>query len=215
MRTIRVVVVDDHRLVRSGICKVLSVEPDIAVVGEAADGQAAVELAASVQPDVVLMDIQMPILDGVAATRQIRTDVPGTQVLLLSTFNQDTYIAAGLKAGAVGYLLKDVEDEDLIKAIRAAAQGKSTLHPDVATKVIAEFVRGGPPLPSEAPASRLSERERAVLRLAAEGRTNREIAAAVHLAEGTVKQHLASSMAKLGARDRTQAVARAKDLHAI
>src|SRR5919199_1849666 len=196
MRTIRVMVVDDHRLVRSGVCKVLSVEPDIAVVGEAADGQAAVELAASVQPDVVLMDIQMPILDGVAATPQIRTDVQGTQVLLLSTFNQDTYIAAGLKAGAIGYLLKDVEDEDLIKAIRAAAQGKSTLHPDVATKVIAEFVR-------------------AVLRLAAEGRTNREIAAAVHLAEGTVKQHLASSMAKLGARDRTQAVARAKDLHAI
>ncbi len=216
MHEIRVVVVDDQRLIRSGLRKVLSVASDITVIGEAANGQEAVELTTATRPDVVLMDVHMPVLNGVAATRRLHGTVPETHVLLLSTFDDDEYVFEGLKAGAVGYLLKDAEDDDLIAAIRVAARGQGMLHPAVTTKVIAAFARlaqdGPSPVPPNVP---LSEQEITILRLIAAGSTNRMIAEVLHYTEGTVKQYVSAVMTKLDARDRAHAVSRAKELRLI
>jgi DNA-binding NarL/FixJ family response regulator len=188
---------------------------EVEVVGEAANGDEALRRAAELGPDVVLMDLRMPVLDGIAATRRLRAEQPAVRVIALTTFDDDDEVFAALRAGAVGYLLKDVSSERLVEAVLAAARGESVLQPSVAAKVVARFAQ----LPDADPAPRpqplvvpLSGRELDVLRLLAEGRTNREIAAALFLAEGTVKNHVTNVLAKLGARDRTQAALRARAL---
>jgi DNA-binding NarL/FixJ family response regulator len=184
------------------------------VLGEAANGEAALDLVPTVRPHVVLMDLRMPILDGVAATRRLRAAHPEVQVIALTTFDDDADVLAALRAGAIGYLLKDVSGETLYAAVRAASRGQSLLPPAIATKVVAELTRladspQAPPRPQPHP---LSDREVEIVRLLARGATNREIAEALVLAEGTVKNHLTNILGKLGARDRAQAALIARDL---
>jgi DNA-binding NarL/FixJ family response regulator len=211
---VRVLLADDQALFREALATLLSVRPEIEVVGEAGDGDAAVRQAAALRPDVVLMDLHMPVLDGIAATRRLRVEQPGTRVLALTTFDDDEDVFAALRAGAVGYLLKDVTADRLVEALLAAARGESVLQPSVAARVVARFAE----LPDDAPPRPqplvvpLSDRELAVLRLLADGGSNREIAAALFLAEGTVKNHVTNVLAKLGARDRTQAALRGRAL---
>lgn len=211
---IKVLLADDQALFREGLQTLLSLQPDLEVVGEAANGDEAVRLAAALKPDVVLMDVQMPVLDGVAATRRLRAEQPQVRVILLTTFDDDEYVFEGLRAGALGYLLKDAPSARLVEAIRAAARGESFLQPSVAAKVVAEFTRLTGPAPARpAPlAEPLSERELEVLRLVAEGASNKDIAARLVLAEGTVKNHLTNILGKLGASGRLQAVNRAREL---
>jgi DNA-binding NarL/FixJ family response regulator len=211
---VRVLLVDDQALFREALATLLEVRPEIHVVGEAGNGDAALRQAADLRPDVVLMDLHMPVLDGIAATRRLRVEQPGIRVLALTTFDDDEDVFAALRAGAVGYLLKDVTGDRLVEALLAAARGESVLQPSVAARVVARFAE----LPDAAPRRSqplvvpLSERELGVLRLLAEGGSNREIAAALFLAEGTVKNHVTNVLAKLGARDRTQAALRARGL---
>ena len=214
---VRVLLVDDQALFREALATLLSVRGEVEVVGQAGDGRAALEQAAQLRPDVVLMDLHMPVLDGIAATRRLRVEQPGTQVLALTTFDDDEDVFAALRAGAVGYLLKDVSGDRLVEALLAAARGESVLQPSVAARVVARVAAlpdDGPtrPQPLVVP---LSDRELAVLRLLAEGGSNREIAAALFLAEGTVKNHVTNVLAKLGARDRTQAALRGRALGII
>jgi DNA-binding NarL/FixJ family response regulator len=190
------------------------VRAEIEVVGEAADGAAALERSAALQPDVVLMDLHMPVLDGVAATRRLRVEQPGVRVLALTTFDDDEDVFAALRAGAVGYLLKDVTADRLVEALLAASRGESVLQPSVVTRVVARFAgladdAAPRPQPLVVP---LSDRELEVLRLLGDGRSNREIATSLFLAEGTVKNHVTNVLAKLGARDRTQAALRGRAL---
>ncbi|MHA6624428.1 response regulator [Pseudonocardia sichuanensis] len=215
MSAVRVLLVDDQALFREALATLLAVHPDVEVVGEAGDGDAALRRAAELAPDVVLMDLRMPVLDGIAATRRLRVELPAVRVIALTTFDDDEDVFAALRAGAVGYLLKDVSSARLVEAVLAAARGESVLQPSVAAKVVARFAQ----LPDTAPDPRpqplvvpLSERELEVLRLMADGRSNREIAGALFLAEGTVKNHVTNVLAKLGARDRTQAALRARAL---
>ncbi|HEY1016647.1 MAG TPA: response regulator transcription factor [Herpetosiphonaceae bacterium] len=220
MSQIRIALVDDQALFREGLRTLLDMQPDFAVVGEAGNGAEALGLVAAARPDVVLMDLRMPVLDGVAATRRICATHPGCRVIVLTTFDDDQDVFAGLRAGAVGYLLKDVPSEKLAEAIRATARGESFLQPAVAAKVIAEFARltpGQPPAAGAAPAlaEPLSERELEILRLAAGGHSNKEIGARLSITEGTVKNHLSNILAKLDARDRTQAAMKARDLGLI
>jgi DNA-binding NarL/FixJ family response regulator len=194
-----------------------NVHPDLEVVGEASDGEEALRLADQLQPDVVLMDVRMPVLDGVAATRRLRAGQPACRVIMLTTFDDDEYVFEGLRAGAVGYLLKDVPSSKLVEAIRAASRGESFLQPSVAAKVVAEFTRLAsrppePPAAEAALAEPLSDRELEVLRLVAEGASNKDIAARLFLAEGTVKNHLTNILGKLGVTGRMQAVNRAREL---
>jgi len=217
MNSIRILLVDDQALFREGLRTLLSVQPDFDVVGEAANGEEAVQLAHKLRPAVVLMDLRMPVLDGVAATRRLREMHPDCQVIVLTTFDDDEYVFEGLRAGAVGYLLKDTPSEKLNEAIRAAARGESFLQPSIAAKVVAEFTR----LTNQA-SSRLqplveplSERELEVLRLVAGGASNKEIAAKLFIAEGTVKNHLTNILGKLGVSDRTQAALKARELGLI
>jgi DNA-binding NarL/FixJ family response regulator len=211
---VRVLLVDDQALFREALATLLEVRPEIEVVGEAADGEAALRRAADLRPDVVLMDLHMPVLDGIAATRRLRVEHPDVRVLALTTFDDDEDVFAALRAGAVGYLLKDVSGNRLVEALLAAARGESVLQPSVAARVVARFAQ----LPDDAPPRPqplvvpLSDRELEVLRLLADGASNREIAAALFLAEGTVKNHVTNVLAKLGARDRTQAALRARAL---
>jgi DNA-binding NarL/FixJ family response regulator len=211
---VRVLLVDDQALFREALATLLEVRPEIEVVGEAGDGDAALAQAARLRPDVVLMDLHMPVLDGIAATRRLRVEQPDVRVLALTTFDDDEDVFAALRAGAVGYLLKDVSSARLVEALLAAARGESVLQPSVAARVVARFAS----LPDDAPPRPqplvvpLSDRELEVLRLVAEGASNREIAAALFLAEGTVKNHVTNVLAKLGARDRTQAALRARAL---
>ncbi|MDQ7806422.1 response regulator transcription factor [Amycolatopsis sp. A133] len=214
MTPVRVLLVDDQALFREALATLLATHDGIDVAGEAGNGAEALDRAASLAPDVVLMDLRMPVLDGVAATRRLRVEHPGIRVIALTTFDDDEDVFAALRAGAVGYLLKDVSSARLVEAVLAAARGESVLQPSVAAKVLARFAQ----LP-DAPEPRpqplvvpLSERELEVLRLLADGRSNREIAAALFLAEGTVKNHVTNVLGKLGARDRTQAALRARDL---
>jgi DNA-binding NarL/FixJ family response regulator len=211
---IRILLADDQALFREGLRTLLSVQPDFEVVGEAANGEEALRLAETLCPDVVLMDLRMPVLDGVAATRRLCASQARCRVIVLTTFDDDEYIFEGLRAGALGYLLKDVASADLFAAIRAAARGESVLQPSVATKVVAQFARlaNQAPRPGEPLVEPLSERELQVLRLVAQGKTNREIAAALYIAGGTVKNHVTNILGKLGARDRTQAALKAREL---
>jgi DNA-binding NarL/FixJ family response regulator len=217
MTPVRVLLVDDQALFREALATLLEVCPEVEVVGEAGDGAAALDRVAEVRPDVVLMDLHMPVLDGIAATRRLRIEHPEVRVLALTTFDDDEDVFAALRAGAVGYLLKDVSGDRLVEALLAAARGESVLQPSVAAKVVARFARlpdddAPRPQPLVVP---LSERELEVLRLLADGGSNREIAAALFLAEGTVKNHVTNVLAKLGARDRTQAALRARALQLI
>ena len=211
---VRVLLVDDQALFREALATLLEVHAGIDVVGEAANGAEAIDRVPVLRPDVVLMDLHMPVLDGIAAIRRLRVEQPEVRVLALTTFDDDEDVFAALRAGAVGYLLKDVTSDRLVEALLAAVRGESVLQPSVAAKVIARFatlpdVPAPRPQPLVVP---LSERELAVVRLLAEGSSNREIAAALFLAEGTVKNHVTSVLAKLGARDRTQAALRARAL---
>ncbi len=213
--TIRVLLVDDHALFREGLETLLSIHRDIQVVGQAGNGQEAVEVAAKVQPDVVLMDVRMPILDGVRATRLLKEAQPQCRVIVLTTFDDDEYIFDALRMGAVGYLLKDVASTQLVEAIRAAAQGESSLEPSVAAKVIAEFTRVSgmiPPAQMEGLVESLSERELEILSLIARGASNKEIASQLYIAEGTVKNHVTHILGKLDVRDRTQAALKAREM---
>ena len=214
MSAVRVLVVDDQVLFREALVTLLGARPEVEVVGEAGDGQQALERAAALQPDVVLMDLHMPVLDGIATTRRLRVEQPGVRVLALTTFDDDEDVFAALWAGALGYLLKDVSSDRLVEAVLSAARGESVLQPSVAAKVVARFAQlDDAPRPRSQPlVVPLSERELDVLRLLADGCSNREIAAALFLAEGTVKNHVTNVLGKLGARDRTQAALRARAL---
>nr|WP_222131606.1 response regulator transcription factor [Pseudonocardia sp. C8] len=211
--------VDDQALFREALATLLAVHDDIEVVGEAGDGDEALRRVAELAPGVVLMDLRMPVLDGIAATRRLRVERPEIRVIALTTFDDDEDVFAALRAGAVGYLLKDVSSARLVEAVHAAARGESVLQPSVAAKVVARVAQlpesgaAGPrPQPLVVP---LSERELEVLRLLADGHSNREIAGSLFLAEGTVKNHVTNVLAKLGARDRTQAALRARALGLI
>jgi len=212
-QVVRVLLVDDQVLFREGLRTLLSVQSDIDVVGEAGDGIEAVREAVRLKPDVVLMDLQMPQLDGVGATRQLQNECPQSNVVILTTFDDDEYVFEGLRAGAMGYLLKDVSSETLVDAIHGAARGESFLQPSIATKVVAEFSRLTPKAksPQELMAEPLSERECQVLQLIAAGASNREIAETLVIAEGTVKNHVTHILEKMGVRDRTQAALRARE----
>jgi DNA-binding NarL/FixJ family response regulator len=215
---VRVLIVDDQALFREALATLLEVRPEIRVVGEAANGAEALDRVAALRPDVVLMDLHMPVLDGIGATRRVRVEHPDVQVLALTTFDDDEDVFAALRAGAVGYLLKDVSSDRLVEALLAARRGESVLQPSVAAKVVARFARmtDGEAAPRPQPlVVPLSERELEVLRLLAEGSSNREIASALFLAEGTVKNHVTNLLGKLGARDRTQAALRGKALGLI
>lgn len=210
---IRILLVDDQALFRESLALLLQSQADLHVVGEAANGEAALALLAAAQPQVVLMDLRMPILGGVAATRRLRAEHPDVQVIALTTFDDDEDVFAALRAGAIGYLLKDVAGATLFDAVRAAARGESFLPPSIATKVVAGITRMAEAPPAPQPlAHPLSERELEIVQLLARGATNREIAAALVVAEGTVKNHLTNILGKLGARDRAQAALIARDL---
>lgn len=214
---IRILLVDDQALFREGLRTLLSVRPDLEVVGEAENGREAIDAVAKLQPDVILMDLRMPVLNGVAATRQLQQEQPDSKVIVLTTFDDDEYIFDGLRAGAVGYLLKDVSSDKLVEAIRAAARGESFLEPSIAAKVVAEFTRlsgqARPSLSSDQPlVAPLSERELEILRVLADGASNREIAQKLYITEGTVKNHVTNILGKLGVRDRTQAALKAREL---
>ncbi len=212
---VRVLLVDDQALFREALATLLEVRAEVDVVGQAGDGDQAVRQAAELHPDVVLMDLHMPVLDGIAATRRLRAEQPEVRVLALTTFDDDEDVFEAVRAGAVGYLLKDVSSARLVEALLAAARGESVLQPSVAARVLARFSalsdQAGPPRPQPLVVP-LSQRELDVLRLLAGGRSNREIAGALFLAEGTVKNHVTNVLAKLGARDRTQAALRARAL---
>jgi NarL family two-component system response regulator LiaR len=200
---IAVLIVDDHPLVRQGIRTYLETQRDLVIAGEAASGQEAVDLVTDALPDVVLMDLVMPGMDGVEATRRIRRTSPRTQVVVLTSYHEDAHIFPALKAGALSYLLKDVGPEELAAAVRAAARGEAVVHPRVAARLVEEL-RGAR---DEAPNvfAELSDREMEVLRLIADGRSNAEIAEHLVISERTVKGHVSNILSKLHLADRTQA----------
>ena len=215
--TIRVLLADDQSLIREGLRLVLELQPDIRVVGEASNGRELLAMMAHTPADVVLMDVQMPFMDGIEATRAIRNAYPQVKVIILTTFEKDEYIFDGIRAGAIGYLLKDTTSDKLAQAIRSAVQGESVLQPSVARKVLTEFTRLSDKEAQPAAANArliepLSTRQLDVLAHLAKGKSNREIAAALFLTEGTVKNHLTSILGKLGVRDRTQAALKAREL---
>lgn len=204
---IRILLVDDQHLIRQGLKALLELEADLEVVGEGENGQMAIALVASLQPDVVLMDIRMPMMDGVAATRAINQQFPGTKVLVLTTFDDDQYVAEALRCGAMGYLLKDTPSEELAVAIRSVYRGYTQLGPGLVEKIMAQLPMTAPPNSVSPPASwdELTPREQEVLRLIAKGASNREIAQSLYISEGTVKNHVTNILNRLNLRDRTQA----------
>jgi DNA-binding NarL/FixJ family response regulator len=205
--TVRVLLADDHALVRAGFRMILEAQPDLLVVGEAGDGEHAVVLARRERPDVVLMDIRMPGLDGISATRRIVGELPGTRVLVLTTFDLDDYVYDALVAGASGFLLKDVGRNDLVNAVRVVAAGDALLAPTVTRRLLADFVRSRPAPDSSGQAlARLTARERDTLELLARGLSNAEIAHRLVVSEHTVKTHVGNVFMKLGLRDRVHAV---------
>ena len=205
--TVRVVIADDQGMVRSGFTTLLNSEPDIEVVGEAVNGQEAITRAIQLRPDVILMDVRMPVMDGLQATRQITAMDGGPRVLVLTTFDLDDYVYQALRWGASGFLLKDASARELAEAVRVVAAGDALLSPRVTRRLIAEFARMGAPRgPSRKTLQDLTERETEVLALVAQGLSNAEIAGRLVLAEQTVKTHVSRILMKLGLRDRTQAV---------
>ena len=201
MEKISVFIVDDHAVVREGIRTLLEVQDDIEVVGEATNGLEAVEQATKLLPDVVLMDLVLPGLDGIEATRRIRAVCPSTQVIVLTSFSEDEKVFPAIKAGALSYLLKSVSPQDLVKAIHAAHNGEPQLHPEIAKKLIDELSNG----PKQRLPQDLTEREMEVLTLIARGQSNREIAGELVISEKTVKTHVSNLLSKLHLADRTQA----------
>lgn len=209
MTAIRILLAEDQTLMRHGLRTILELEEGFEVVGEAADGEAAVAKALALRPDVVLMDVQMPGLDGVAATERIATALPATRVVILTTFEREEYVVAGIKAGARGHLLKEIPAEELLATIRRVHAGESVIQPRLASRLLGEFARRGA---AGAPAPEaLTERERAVLRLVAAGRGNKEIARELGVVEGTVKNHVSTILDKLRAANRTQAALLARE----
>jgi DNA-binding NarL/FixJ family response regulator len=206
--TVRVVVADDQDLDRTGLAMILDAQPDLDVVGVAADGRQAVAVAGRTAPDVVLMDVRMPVLDGVAATREILAARPATHVLVLTTFDLDEYVLGALRAGASGFLVKDAPRASLLAAVRAVATGDVLLSPDVTRRLVTTHLNGRVERSTEASRAlaRLTPRELEVLRLIAAGRSNAELAGELYLAETTVKTHVGRLLDKLGARDRVQLV---------
>jgi DNA-binding NarL/FixJ family response regulator len=206
--TVRVVVADDQDLVRTGLAMILDAQPDLDVVGVAADGRQAVAVVGRTAPDVVLMDVRMPVLDGVAATREILAARPATHVLVLTTFDLDEYVLGALRAGASGFLVKDAPRASLLAAVRAVATGDVLLSPDVTRRLVTTHLTGRVERSTEASRAlaRLTPRELEVLRLIAAGRSNAELAGELYLAETTVKTHVGRLLDKLGARDRVQLV---------
>ncbi|WP_346622100.1 response regulator transcription factor [Blastococcus montanus] len=204
--TLRVVVAEDQALVRAGLVTILRTDPAIEVVGEAADGETATRLVQARRPDVALLDVRMPVLDGLAATRLIVDRMPSTRVVVLTTFGQDDVVFEALRSGASGFLLKDTRPEDLLATVHAVAAGEARLDPAVTSSVVAHFRAQGPPRPGCGSLPALTAREREVLVLLARGRSNAEIATELVVSIGTVKTHVGSVLAKLGARDRVQAV---------
>jgi DNA-binding NarL/FixJ family response regulator len=205
--TVRVVIADDQGMVRSGFTTLLNSEPDIEVIGEAVNGAEAVSRAAALRPDVILMDVRMPVLDGLQATRQISAMIDPPKVLVLTTFDLDDYVYQALRWGASGFLLKDASAEELANAVRVVASGDALLAPGVTRRLIAEFARlGAPRGPSRRQLEDLTERETEVLALVARGMSNAEIAGRLVVAEQTIKTHVSRILMKLGLRDRTQAV---------
>jgi len=224
--SIRVLLVDDQALIREGLGIILGAQPDISVVGYAADGQEAIEQARRLRPDVIMMDIKMPRLNGIQATRQIKKALPAIQIIILTTYAEDELVFEGIRAGALGYLLKDITRDKLAEAVRGAARGEAQIDPAVAAQVLAEFqrmsnvlrrtvldtVQCSPTLAKEATTKlppmmeALTPREETILRLLTEGLTNAGIAARLHLSEGTVKNHVSEILSKLQANDRTHAV---------
>jgi DNA-binding NarL/FixJ family response regulator len=209
---IRVALADDQRLLREGLRIILEAAPDMLVVGEAEDGITATTLAASEQPDVMLMDIRMPRRDGITATELIHTTHPAVRIILLTTYDTPELVIEGLRAGAVGYVLKDCSAEELYAAIRAVARGQVLLQANSAARLLAGLSPTSSPVQSAAEKLGLTEREREVLCLIGQGRTNSEIAAELHVSEATVKTHINHIFSKLGARDRAQAVVLAHQL---
>jgi DNA-binding NarL/FixJ family response regulator len=204
---IRVLLADDQTMVRAGFRLILSAEPDVTVVGEAADGVEAVAAARRLRPDVTLMDVRMPRMDGIAATRGLLADGPApTRVVVLTTFDVDAHVYDALRAGASGFLLKNAPPEELVQAIRVVAAGGALLDPAVTRRVIEEFARRPAPGPVPAEVGRLTDRELEVLHLVAQGLSNAEIASSLVVSEATVKTHVARMLTKLGLRDRVQAV---------
>ncbi|MFF5212722.1 response regulator [Streptosporangium sp. NPDC000396] len=208
---VRVLVVDDQRLIREAIASLLGIQPGVVVVGTAADGRDAVEQAVTLTPDVVLMDVRMPGMDGVEAISALRGRAPGVRVVMLTTFDDEEYVVQALRAGATGYLLKDLPARELAAAVRLAHAGVAQFDP-VAAARLASALAGRPNArPDARPEDSLTAREIDVLRLIACGSTNREIAGQLYLSEGTVKNHISRILSRLGLRDRTQAAVYARD----
>ncbi|MBF2014699.1 MAG: response regulator transcription factor [Rivularia sp. T60_A2020_040] len=204
---ITVLLVDDQHLIRQGLKTLLELEADLEVVGEAANGKEAVEFVETLQPNVILMDIRMPLMDGVAATREIKEKFPQIKILVLTTFDDDEYIKAALQNGAMGYLLKDTPSEELAVAIRAVHRGYTQLGPGIVKKLLTQFPTDTLTQSSSPPPTltELTKREKEVLRLIATGASNREIAQQLYISEGTVKNHVTNILNRLELRDRTQA----------
>lgn len=207
---VRVLVVDDQRLMRDGIASLLSIQAGIEVVGQAANGLEAVEQASQLRPDVILMDVRMPQMDGVTATAEVRRLLPACKILMLTTFDDEEYVLEALKAGASGYLLKDIPVQDLAQAVKAVHKGIYQLDPGVASKLLATMTGATKPA-TQPPISDITGREREVLRLIAQGASNREIAEKLVISEGTVKNHISNILSRLGLRDRTQAAIFARE----
>ena len=216
--TIRILIADDQSLFREALKTLLCAYPDLEVIGDASNGEEALKLSFSLSPDIVLMDLRMPVMDGVEATRKIVQLGKKIKVIVLTTFDDDETVFEGLRAGAVGYLLKDVSSDKLTEAIRAANKGEYFLLPSITAKVVSEFSRISKPAQRNQDmflADPLSPREIEILRLVATGASNREIAETLVISEGTVKNHLSSILSKLSVRDRMQAVLKAKELGSI